>query len=143
MEKPKKLIRTNIDYYRTRKKETEEIKDQDKLNKLYALKIQEELIEIQKSNHKDITEFADLIQVVYDFSFINGFSPIDVDNTANIKYNKKGRFSRLVSINLNPNNPSNALYFNQQIAEKVITADTHRFTFKELWNSIITYFNKN
>jgi hypothetical protein len=69
--RPKKLIRSLITG-KLKAGEWENITDQDELNRLYAIKIREELAEIQESGHS---------------------------------------FGRLALNNLNPNNPSNKLYF--------------------------------
>ena len=58
--KPKKLIRKFITE-KLKDGEWETITDQDELNRLYAIKIREELAEVQASDHKDIMEFVDLI----------------------------------------------------------------------------------
>lgn len=110
MNKPKKLIRNRItDKLKTG--EWEIISNKDELNKLYALKIQEELIEIQSSDHKDIMEFADLIQAALSFAFQNGFSRKEISAAVLIKAGEKGVFGRTALNNLNPENPSNKLYF--------------------------------
>lgn len=87
------------------------ITDLDELNKLYALKIKEELLEIQTADHKDINEFADLLQVVCDFALTNGIAVEDLFMASERKLKAKGAFSNLVLTNLNPNNPSNKIYF--------------------------------
>jgi len=69
----KKLIRDKIvKYYK--ESEFEHITNQEELNEFYALKVYEELDEIQRSGHKDVTEFADLIQVAISFANANGFT---------------------------------------------------------------------
>lgn len=108
--KPKKLIRKFI-VDKLKQGEWEVITDQDELNKLYALKIREELVEIQASEHKDISEFADLISVAFSFAQENGFDYDDLMSEIMAKAADKGRFSRIALTNLNPSNPSNALYF--------------------------------
>jgi len=108
--KPKKLIRKRI-VDKLKPGEWEEITDQDELNKLYALKIREELTEIQASGHKDIMEFVDLIQVAFSFARINGFTHEQLSLALIVKTIDKGNFGRLALNNLNPRNPSNKLYF--------------------------------
>lgn len=108
--KPKKLIREKITS-KLKEGEFENITDLSELNKLYAIKVREELAEIQDSEHKDIMEFVDLIQVAVCFAEQNGFSQEQIELFANIKYVEKGKFSNLVLNNLNPENPSNKLYF--------------------------------
>lgn len=108
--KPKKLIRKNI-IEKLKEGEWETITDQNELNNLYALKINEELEEIQESDHKDIFEFADLIQVVFSFAKQNGFTHEELSKAMIEKSIDKGSFGRLALNSLNPNNPSNRLYF--------------------------------
>ena len=111
--KPKKLIREKITS-KLKEGEFENITNQEELNALYALKIKEELAEIQDSDHKDIMEFVDLIQVAVCFAEQNGFSYEQIELAGNIKYVEKGKFSNLVLNNLNPENPSNKLYFKKK-----------------------------
>lgn len=108
--KPKKLIRKFITE-KLKEGEWETIFDQDELNRLYAIKVREELAEIQTSDHKDIMEFVDLIQVAISFAEQNGFTQKQLAFALIEKSIEKGCFSRLALINLNPDNPSNKLYF--------------------------------
>lgn len=108
--KPKKLVREGIPAL-VQERECEFIEDKEELNKLYALKVKEELAKIQSADHKDILEFADLVQVAYDFAAQNGFSKEELDLAILGKFEKKGGFSNLALNNLNPYNPSNMLYF--------------------------------
>ena len=110
--KPKKLIRKNI-IEKLKEGEWEIITDQTELNNLYALKVSEELAEIQQSEHKDIMEFVDLIQVAFSFAKQNGFTHEQLAMSLVEKSIDKGTFSRLALNNLNPSNPSNKLYFQQ------------------------------
>lgn len=109
-DKPKKLIRKLITQ-KLKEGEWEEVTDQKELNKLYAIKIREELAEIQESDHKDIMEFVDLIQVAFSFARQNGFSQEELSLALIEKSVEKGTFGRLALNNLNPENPSNKLYF--------------------------------
>jgi predicted house-cleaning noncanonical NTP pyrophosphatase (MazG superfamily) len=109
-QKPKKLIRSNM-VFRLDPSECEIVHDKDELNKLYALKIQEEMNEIQMANHKDIMEFADLVQVAMDFAQVNGFQYKDLWTAIEMKALEKGEFCDIVLNNLNPENPSNKIYF--------------------------------
>lgn len=109
-QKPKKLIRSNM-VFRLDPSECEIIHDKDELNKLYALKVLEELAEIQMANHKDLMEFADLVQVAMDFAEINGFSNKELLAAVEQKALEKGEFCDIVLNNLNPENPSNKIYF--------------------------------
>jgi len=108
--KPKKLIRSGITS-KLKEGEWETITDKAELNKLYAIKVIEELKEIQASDHKDIMEFVDLIQVVYSFAYQNGFTQKELNDALVEKSASKGVFGDLALNNLNPENPSNKLYF--------------------------------
>lgn len=110
MKTPKKLIRNKITE-NLKAGEWETITDQEELNQLYALKIQEELAEIQSSKHLDVMEFADLIDVAISFAFENGFSDKEIFKAIANKNRANGFFDRTALNNLNPNNPSNNLYF--------------------------------
>jgi len=107
---PKKLIRSLITN-NLESSEWETIEDQVELNQLYALKIREELAEIQESDHKDIMEFVDLITVALAFARENGFDLSDISRAALTKGIEKGVFGRIALNNLNPSNPSNKLYY--------------------------------
>jgi predicted house-cleaning noncanonical NTP pyrophosphatase (MazG superfamily) len=108
--KPKKLIREKI-RHKIKPDEWEIITDKDELNKLYVLKIKEELAEILDGNFNDINEFADLVQAVMGFAFINGFDSYLVNDAMFEKNRKNGKFTNIVLTNLNPENPSNKIYF--------------------------------
>ncbi len=110
---PKKLIRKFITK-KLKKEEWETITDQAELNRLYALKVREELSEIQASEHKDIMEFVDLIQVAFSFAKQNGFTHEQLSIALVEKSVEKGVFGQEVLTNLNPNNPSNKLYFSNK-----------------------------
>ncbi len=107
---PKKLIRSSI-VNKLQPEEYTNIEDPKELNELYALKIREELTEIQAADHKDILEFADLVEVSLAFAEANGFTRDQVLHAMAIKVTEKGAFGNLALTNLNPANPSNALYF--------------------------------
>jgi len=113
MEKPKKLIRKYITET-LKEGEWEVITDQEELNRLYALKIREELEEIQASKHEDIMEFIDLIQVAFSFAKQNGFTHEQLSVALVEKSVEKGSFGNLALNNLNPENSSNRLYFENQ-----------------------------
>ena len=110
MQKPKKLIREQT-IHKLKEGEWETIEDQEELNKLYALKIKEELREIQTSGHTDIMEFADLLQAVYSFALQNGFTQEELTLAFTTKAIEKGVFKRTALNNINPHNPSNIIYF--------------------------------
>jgi len=110
MKKPKKLIRKEI-IYKIQPEEWELIEEKGDLYKLYDIKVREELNEIIESERKDIMEFADLVQVAFDYARESGFSRQELMKAVSEKAKLKGRFSNIVLNNLNPNNPSNKLYF--------------------------------
>lgn len=101
-----------------REGEAETITDQEELNKLYALKIKEELAEIQNSDHKDIMEFVDLIEVVHCFAERNGFTREEIGLARAEKRTKKGIFTNIALNALNPDNPSNEIYFRHDAIQK-------------------------
>lgn len=113
MNKPKKLIRDNMTKY-LNETEYENILDRNALNSLYRMKVLEEVQEIFNSDHKDIMEFADLFQVICDYARANGFTLTEIQYAATQKVRNRGRFTNLALTNMNPNNPSNALYFNER-----------------------------
>ncbi len=117
--KPKKLIREKIKE-KLQPEEYEQVTDLVELNTLYALKIKEELLEIQSSDHKDIMEFVDLMDVVLAFAEQNGFPIEKLMVKGLIKNVEKGSFSNVVLTNMNPNNPSNKLYFENPIPKLLI-----------------------
>ena len=107
---PKKLIcHKTINYLQ--KGEYEYIEDMDELNKLYTLKVIEELAEVAASNYKDIDEFADLIKTVYAFAHANKITPDELSIAVMERAAVKGVMHNAALINMNPENPSNALYF--------------------------------
>jgi len=62
-------------------------------------------------------EFVDLIQVAFSFAKQNGFTHEELSTSLIEKSVDKGTFGRLALNNLNPNNPSNKLYFeNKEIS---------------------------
>lgn len=109
---PKKLIRSGITEM-IKPDEWERITDPKTLDELYALKVKEELNEIINSHCDDINEFADLITVIKTWANIHGFSNIDLLTTEKDKRDAKGEYSNIVLTNLNPENPSNKIYFEQ------------------------------
>lgn len=112
MTKPKKLIRSKV-VFNLQPEEVELIQNQDELNHLYELKIKEEMNEINSSFHKDVYEFADLIEVVIAYAKSNGFTAIEIFEAIEKKNFEKGSFSNVALNNLNPSNPSNQIYFNK------------------------------
>lgn len=112
---PKKLIRTKI-VSRLLPHEVEVITDKNELNELFALKVLEELAEVQRSRCEDISEFSDLLEVVKAWAALNGFGANLLKNAKILKENRCGVFTNIALNNLNPDNPSNALYFQQDEA---------------------------
>lgn len=110
MEKPKKLIR-KFTILELNIAEFETITYKIELNNLYAMKVREELAEIQASEHKDIFEFVDLIQVAFSFAKQNGFTKKELEDALIKKSIEKGTFTDIALTNLNPENPSNKIYF--------------------------------
>ena len=106
----KKLIRAFITN-KLKESEWETITNQEELNRLYALKVREELEEIQLSGHRDVSEFVDLIEVAYAFAKQNGFTYDQIAEVLIAKRKMSGTFGRIALTNLNPNNPSNRIYF--------------------------------
>ena len=106
---PKKLIRNRI-VELLDKTAWEFITNKTELNELYALKVQEELAEIQESDHKDIKEFIDLIQVAFCFAKQNGFTHEELSLALIEKSAEKGSFSNIALNTLNSDNPSNKIY---------------------------------
>jgi hypothetical protein len=74
-------------------------------------------LEIQASSHQDITEFSDLISVAFSFAQENGFKYEDLMSEILLKSSEKGKYSRVALNNLNPENPSNKLYFSPDPSE--------------------------
>lgn len=112
MLKPKKLVRSSIIKHLWNW-EWEEVYNRNELKELYALKVEEELREIQNSNYEDVNEFADLLEVVLAFARVCNFPKTRLDSIIIDKMLKKGVYDDLVLSNLNPSNPSNKLYFDK------------------------------
>jgi predicted house-cleaning noncanonical NTP pyrophosphatase (MazG superfamily) len=107
---PRKLVR-NLIPTRFSGGEFDRVEPLSELNDLYELKVKEELNEIISAECKDVSEFADLIQVVEDWAAVNGITLQEVVRAKESKALEKGVFDSMVLINLNPNNPSNHIYF--------------------------------
>lgn len=114
MNKPKKLIRDKV-ISKLKEGEWEKITDKDELNKLFTLKIKEELEEIVNSDFKDIMEFVDLLEVAFTFAKHNGFNYEDIRSKAVDKLHEKGGFTGIALNNLNPENPSNYIYITTSV----------------------------
>ncbi len=116
---PKKLVRKGT-IALVKEGEIEKIESLEELNKLYQLKVREELEEILMSKHNDVNEFADLISVVTAYARINGYDSKMLQKAVEQKIISKGGFSDLALNNLNPENPSNRLYFEKdQLVQEV------------------------
>jgi len=111
---PKKLICHKTIAY-LREGEYEYIEDKDELNKLYTLKVLEELAEVAAANYKDIKEFADLVKTIFAFAHTNGITANELSFAVMERAAVKGVMENLALTNMNPDNPSNALYFKGQV----------------------------
>ena len=108
--KPRKLIREKV-VSKLNPNEVRSVYDHDDLNDLYVLKILEALKEVEKSDFSDRFEYADLLEAVFTLASYNKLSKYDLQLAMDQKRKEKGTFSNVVLTNLNPNNPSNELYF--------------------------------
>lgn len=108
--KPMKLIRDKV-IAKLKAGEVRHVLNEDDLNDLYMLKVLEELGEIEKSDFKDAMEFADILEAIYTLAARNGFDKEYLERAMFQKREKKGGFSNLVLVNMNPNNPSNRIYY--------------------------------
>lgn len=85
------------------------IKDKLQRNKLFMLKVIEEVREIEASNFEDDREFADLLQVVKDWIDSNSMAK----NVADLRFEKMLELGTYEgdAVQPDPTNPSNALYY--------------------------------
>jgi hypothetical protein len=85
------------------------IKDKLQRNKLFMLKVLEEVREIEASNFEDDREFADLLQVVKDWIDDNGMN----ESVKDLRFNKMLDLGTYEgdAVQPDPNNPSNAIYY--------------------------------
>lgn len=87
-------------------------KDPVKLNKLFELKILEEVEEIKNSGYNNVYEFVDLLEATN--AFIRYNCDMREFEMANLeKLSDRGGISNKVLTDLNPNNPSNKIYFKE------------------------------
>jgi predicted house-cleaning noncanonical NTP pyrophosphatase (MazG superfamily) len=107
----KKLIRDKYAQTLTAE-EVEQVTDKQELNKLYELKVREELQEIVDSGCKDVQEFGDLMEVVRAWAEQNGITGGELFSTIIQKEKERGRFSNTAISNIYPDHPSNQVYFN-------------------------------
>jgi len=120
---PRKLVRDkNPEHCKAKgvKAEHEVISDRQEIRRLFRLKIMEELQEIQDSGHKDINEFADLVQAAVSYARMSGHTFDDLFDAIMDKKRKLGAFSNVVLTTLNPDNPSNRVYFDEFLKDKLI-----------------------
>lgn len=85
------------------------ITDKEELNKLFALKIEELKQDSIRVGNNDINKFADLLEVIFDWAWLNGFNFEQVKET-HIKRLDTGWFDGTVLTKLDFNNPSNKIY---------------------------------
>lgn len=85
------------------------IKDKLERNRLFMLKVLEEVREIEASNFEDDKEFGDLLQIVYDWALVNGKAD-EIVALMNKKVAEQGRYEG-DAVQPAPNNPSNAIYY--------------------------------
>lgn len=112
---PRKLVRDNTPDHTKDKPELkyEVISNKDEINRLFEMKVIEELNEIRNSDRKDISEFADLVQVAVSYARMNGFTFEQLFNSIMDKRAQLGTFSNVVLTTLDPSNPSNETYFRE------------------------------
>ena len=111
MKNPRKLIRDKLQWLIPTEELSHET-DIDSLNECYARKSIEETLEIMESNCKDVSEFGDLMCLIECWAEKNGISRLELAEEIDNKKNRKGGFSDVVLVNMNPHNKSNALYLN-------------------------------
>jgi predicted house-cleaning noncanonical NTP pyrophosphatase (MazG superfamily) len=84
----------------------------DEFRELLILKIKEELEEVKFSRYRDIDEFADLVEAVRCLATLSNISIVEILYKADAKRELDGDFiAGTILKNLNPNNPSNKIYF--------------------------------
>jgi len=108
--KPRKLIREHI-VPLLQPEEVDIVTDGEELNYLYGMKVQEEVMEVMNSDCRDVNEFADLIDAAFTWAETNGFTEHQVLAAILRKQNSQGKYTNLALNNLNPDNPSNDIYF--------------------------------
>jgi predicted house-cleaning noncanonical NTP pyrophosphatase (MazG superfamily) len=88
-----KLIRDNIqgvDYTKTRTARKEEI------DTFLRMKLQEEIKELEESNFKDLNEYADILEVLYELARRAKFRPKDIEIARIIKLKERGGFTNKI-----------------------------------------------
>lgn len=86
------------------------IKDKLQRNKLFMLKVIEEVREIEASNFEDDREFADLLQVVKDWIAVSAGGVHKINKLRKAKQAELGNYT-MQAVQPDPNNQSNALYY--------------------------------
>ena len=85
-----KLIRDKIpglDYSKTR------TADKNEMDTFLRMKLQEEIKELEESNYKDLYEFADVLEVLYELARKAKFTPKDIEIARIVKLKERGGFS--------------------------------------------------
>ncbi len=88
-----KLIRDNIpglDYNKTR------TASKDEIDTFLKMKLQEEIKELEESNYKDILEYADILEVLYEIARRNKITPKNIEIARIIKLKEKGGFTNKI-----------------------------------------------
>jgi predicted house-cleaning noncanonical NTP pyrophosphatase (MazG superfamily) len=88
-----KLIRDNIqgvDYTKTRTARKEEI------DTFLRMKLQEEIKELEESNFKDLNEYADILEVLYELGRRAKFRPKDMEIARIVKLKERGGFTNKI-----------------------------------------------
>ena len=107
----RKLIRT-LFASTLKPEEIEQVENKAELNKLYKLKILEELNEISMSEFKDTKEYADLLETIEGMMRVNDVKEQDVLFEKKKKQLERGYIHKTVLKKLNPANASNVVYVN-------------------------------
>lgn len=141
--KPKKLIREKL-IENLKPEEYEKIENLDELNRLYKLKIKEELEEIKNSNYKDFEEFGDLWSVFKSWVIINNYDADKIGMQSLWKDKEKGNYSNYALTNLNPNNPSNKIYFqNNEYIEYIEYEDIAKKQKEDFLDKLYFFFDNS
>ncbi len=85
-----KLIRDKIsglDYSKTR------TADKNEMDTFLRMKLQEEIKELEESNYKDLYEYADVLEVLYELARKAKFTPKDIEIARIVKLKERGGFS--------------------------------------------------
>jgi len=88
-----KLIRDKIpglDYTKTRTADKKEV------DTFLKMKLQEEIKELEESNYKDLYEYADVLEVLYELARKAKFTPKDIEIARIVKLKERGGFSNKI-----------------------------------------------